>query len=310
MRRGGQDRRKGVLVRPPEGQSEFDSELQLLRAENAALKMEVDHLRRRDDHVNRAMAEIDEELRLAARLQRDFLPRSFPTIGSARFSTLFRPAGYVSGDLYDVQQLDEEHIGFYVGDAVGHGMPAALLTMFMRHSLKLKEVGRTSYRILNPSETLDRLNSAMLDQDLGSSTFATAVCGVVNAFTGKYVIASAGHPAPMVVPGRPDEDVRFIPAEGTLLGIAADPGFVDQAGTLLPGERLVLYTDGVEVVFPTAIRSAGQREFDDTRWRAELLSAREGHAQDMIDALANAMDGQPGSLSPGDDLTVMVLEMD
>ena len=56
------------------------------------------------------------------------------------FHTLFRPAGYVSGDLYDVARLDERRIGFYVADAVGHGMPAALLTMFIKHALVTKEV--------------------------------------------------------------------------------------------------------------------------------------------------------------------------
>ena len=49
-----------------------------------------------------------------------------------QFHTLFRPASHVSGDLYDVMRLDEDHIGFYMADAVGHGMPAALLTMFIK----------------------------------------------------------------------------------------------------------------------------------------------------------------------------------
>ncbi len=287
---------------------EEQSELELLRAENAALNMEVDHLRRRDDHVNRAMAEIDEELRLAARLQRDFLPKTLPTVGGVRFSTLFRPAGYVSGDLYDVSQLDEDHVGFYVADAVGHGMPAALLTMFMRHSLQTKEILRNSYRLLKPSETLERLNSAMLDQDLSNSTFATAVCGIINAKTGELMLASAGHPEPLLIPGDGSE-ARHLVVEGPLLGIAPEPGFVDYVGKLSPGDRLVLYSDGVEVVFPTSIATAAKRNFDDARWKRELLSARAGSAQEMIDSLATAMDGHAGSLNPGDDVTMLVIEM-
>ncbi|HMO27101.1 MAG TPA: hypothetical protein PKB10_12620, partial [Tepidisphaeraceae bacterium] len=99
------------------------------------LQQEVDLLHRRDESLNGYMQKLDEEMRLAARLQFDFLPKKIPQLGNVQIHTLFRPAGYVSGDLYDVMRLDETHIGFYVADAVGHGMPAALLTMFMKNAL-------------------------------------------------------------------------------------------------------------------------------------------------------------------------------
>ena len=72
---------------------------------------------------------LDEELRLAARIQCEFLPQEFPTMAGVGFDVLYRPAGYVSGDTYDVQQIDDRLVAFYVADAVGHGVPAALLTM-------------------------------------------------------------------------------------------------------------------------------------------------------------------------------------
>ena len=78
------------------------------------------------------MTRLDEELRLAAKLQQDFLPKQLPQVGPIHFHSLFRPAGYVSGDLYDVMRLDEKRVGFFPVDAVGHGMPAALLTMFIK----------------------------------------------------------------------------------------------------------------------------------------------------------------------------------
>src|SRR5277367_1401228 len=104
------------LERLREGEAQLQSELN-------SLKQEINFLHRRDETLNFYMHRLDEELRLAARLQQDFLPKSLPQIGSIHFHTLFRPAGYVSGDLYDVTRLDEAHVGFYMADAVGHGMP-------------------------------------------------------------------------------------------------------------------------------------------------------------------------------------------
>jgi len=68
---------------------------------------------------------VDQELRLDSRLQRDFLPKQLPTVGDIRFHVLYRPATWVCGDVYDVQRLDERFIGFYLADAVGHGVAAA-----------------------------------------------------------------------------------------------------------------------------------------------------------------------------------------
>ncbi len=154
---------------------------------------------RRDETLNFYMHRLDEELRLAARLQQDFLPKTLPQIGPIHFHTLYRPAGYVSGDLYDVARLDETHVCFYMADAVGHGMPAALLTMFIKNALVTKQITPGGYRLLDPGETLERLNASLVDQNLTHATFATAVYGTVNASTLVCRYAGAGHPPPLLM---------------------------------------------------------------------------------------------------------------
>lgn len=287
---------------------ELLAQLEELSAENAMLRAEVHHLRRRDDTVNYTMNRIDEELRLAAKLQRDFMPKQLPALGRVRFHSLFRPAGYVSGDLYDVTRLDERHVGFYMADAVGHGMPAALLTMFMRQALQTREVTKNAYRLLRPSETLARLNAAMVGQGLSESTFATAVCGMIHSETGAVMVATAGHPRPLLLPasGPPSE----LETDGSLLGIFPDEKYTDVSLVLKPGDRLVLYTDGVEVAFPqNTADDDGQTHFDADRWREVLMSLRGESAEAMLRGLSSAIDQQSGSLSPGDDLTLILVEM-
>src|SRR5687767_9061625 len=132
----------------------LERHLDKAQAEIDGLRAEVSVLRRRDETLKFYMHRLDEELRLAARLQQDFLPKNLPQVGNVRFHTLYRPAGYVSGDLYDVMRLDERNVGFYMADAVGHGMPAALLTMFLKNALVTKDISPAGYRLLSPAQTM------------------------------------------------------------------------------------------------------------------------------------------------------------
>src|SRR3954470_15361621 len=159
----------------------LDQHLDTLQREIIQLREEINLLRRRDETLNFYMHRMDEEMRLAARLQQDFLPKALPQIGTVHFHTLFRPAGYVSGDLYDVMRLDESHVGFYMADAVGHGMPAALLTMFIKNALVTKHITPEGYRLLEPGQTMAKLNDVLVGQNLSYATFATALYGLINA---------------------------------------------------------------------------------------------------------------------------------
>ncbi len=138
--------------------------IERMQTEIDALRGELDQHHRRDRALHGQMDRLDEEMRLAARLQRDFLPKTLPEVGRVRFRALFRPAGYVSGDLYDVQRLDEDHVGFYLADAVGHGMPAALLTMFLKRALTTKEITPGGYRLLDTQFVTGHLETFGVDE--------------------------------------------------------------------------------------------------------------------------------------------------
>ena len=274
-----------------------------LQAELRQLHAEVALLRRRDDTVNHAIQQIDEEQRLAARLQRDFLPHHLPSIPGYNFSTLFRPASYVSGDLFDVARLDEHHFYFYLVDAVGHGMPAALLTMFLKQALRTKEITGHSYRIIPPGEALGKLNSLLVEQELSQATFATALYGVVDTRTNTVTFSSAGHPSPLRIKGDGSQDL--IVADGGLLGIFPDEAFPETTFTLDPGDRLLLYTDGVEVCFS----DDGGESFDTERWRQVLRQYHQLPPDDLLITFAREIDGQIGSLSSKDDLTMLLINV-
>jgi len=264
------------------------------------MAQEINLLRRRDDTLNTYMARLDEELRLAGRIQQDFLPKSLPQIGRARFHTLFRPAGYVSGDLFDVVRLDNRHVGFWIADAVGHGMPAALLTMFIKHGMITRDFTASGMTLLTPGQTLGRLNAALVEQNLTQATFATAIYGIVDTQTLEVQIARAGHPSPLRITA--DGHMIDLPGSGGLLGIFPDETYETTRTTLEPGQRLLFYSDGVELTFGSGAPS------ETDHWRTELQSRVHLPSADLINDLTAYLDNQQGSLAPKDDLTLIILE--
>ena len=185
-----------------------------------------------------------DELQMASRLQRDFLPHKLPRLANARFSAIYQPVSFVSGDIYDVMRLDETHVGFYVADAVGHGLPAALLTMFIKKALQTKKITGNNYEIISPEVVLAQLNSDLAQQKLSMCEFCTAAYCVLNTQTLELQIARAGHPEPVLV--HKDSSVELIKPQGPLLGIIENAEFELQTIQLSPGDRFMLYSDGLE----------------------------------------------------------------
>ena len=277
----------------------FDAQIDGLTGTIARLCGELEQLRRRDEMVTDAMNRLDEEQRLAARLQRDFLPKRLPDAGGVQFHTLYRPAGYVSGDLYDVMRLDEQHIGFYVADAVGHGMPAALLTMFMKNALVTKEIGNGTYRLLEPAQTIAKLNNSLCSQHLSHATFATAAYGLINANTLELAFSTGGHPNPMLLR---NGQLHELKNDGALLGIFEDEPFHNCRVQLEHGDRVFCYTDGIEGAFTDGTP-------DPDRWRVEIAARHALPTAEILQSIADHLDGGTGSLLPKDDLTIVAMDI-
>ena len=258
------------------------------------LQRENHILRRYDSGLNSQMTQLDEEMRLAARLQVDFLPRTLPRLGKVSFDVFFRPASYVSGDIYDVMQLDEEHVGFFVADAVGHGMPAALLTIFLKQTLQTKIITRDGYRLVLPNEALSHLNNELISQQLSMCQFVTMVYGILNTKTLQLQWAKAGHPLPLKF--NTNGTTEELQLEGALLGVFPDEQFELQTVQLTLGDSILMYSDGFESAFPAP-----------DRYRHEFNKLAGTNPKARFTAMTANLDYQEGSLHQRDDLTAVLM---
>jgi len=242
-----------------------------------------------------------EQLRLAGLVQQDFLPTQLPNTDEVQWATVFLPAEWVSGDIYNVVRIDEQHIGFYVADVVGHGMPAALLTIFLKQALVMRETYESNYRIFPPAEVIKNLNLRMAAQKLSGYQFATCCYCLLNIKTLQLTYARAGHPYPILI--RAGQQPEQLEIRGSLLGIFEQAEYTQQTTQLQPGDKLLLYSDGAEPSIGCFDDQAG------FGFSGEFCEIKDLSVVEMMDKLDSLMQNQQIEPSEVDDITIVGLEI-
>jgi len=261
------------------------------------LAREIELADRCQGGMRREMDRLHEELHLAANIQREFTSSPIPVLAGLEIGVLFRPVNFVSGDIFDVRDLGDGRAAFFIADAVGHGVPAALLTMVLTNSL----ITGDGVSEFSPADVLARLNRKMCASCFGSGRFATAAYGVIDSRSRTVTVAGAGHPMPVVL-GR--SGVREIETSGPLLGVFGEAEFDQATFALEPDDTLLLYTDGLETLFPWKQRGgpkATRGEFLNSLVNGDAVSPR------LLDELQTLLDAQSGSLHQADDVTALCI---
>jgi sigma-B regulation protein RsbU (phosphoserine phosphatase) len=268
------------------------------------MRMIVGRLRDRAEMIVRSQRQqlrleaLQKELDAAQAIQLSMLPpvpaacRGYPALDA---QALMEPAREVGGDFYDVVALDAQRVLLAVGDVSGKGMPAAL---FMVRSITLL---RTAALREDPADDLlGRLNSLLCDNN-PSELFTTAFLAVVDAATGRLTCYNGGHPLPLLSrAGGPFAPVVL--PRGLVVGIVDGVSFPAAAVQLAPGDRLVVYTDGV-----TEAEDPAGRLFGEERLRAALDACPRPDATGLVEAVRAAVRDFAGTASQSDDITLLAL---
>ena len=179
---------------------------------------------------------IEQELRVAHRIQQEHLPETLPKLDGWRIATHYGPAREVGGDFYDFLELSNGRLGLVVGDATGHGMPTALVMATTRGMLRA--VVRSSE---SPGEVLARVNEALV-ADIPPSTFVTCFYGVLDPESGRLRYANAGHNLPCRRRNGQAEELR---ARGMPLGLMPGMAYEEKEAVLEAGDSALFYSDGL-----------------------------------------------------------------
>jgi sigma-B regulation protein RsbU (phosphoserine phosphatase) len=254
-------------------------------------------LHRISSRLQQAYQQIDLEIDLAQRIQRGCLPRDLPNVSGVRFAVHHVPCGRIGGEFYDVFRLDERHVGFYVADAMSHGVPAGLLSVLIRNGLHLKEVRGRKYQLVAPGDVLQRLNRGLIEQQLSENPFITMAYALLNHEEGILQFARAGQPCPLLIPRRGES--RYLQVEGSFLGVY-DTQFATAVHPLRSGDKLLLFSDGVDAA----------QFSDNSAGNASVLACTARHRdlpiQEFIELLGRDLFSQGGRT---DDLTLLGVEL-
>jgi len=217
-----------------------------------------------------------QELQQAREIQQSLLPKEIPQIPGFDIDGAWEPARVVGGDYFDVIRLSRTRLGICIADVVGKSVSAALLMANVQASVRAFSTDSTS-----PSELCRRVNS-VLCPSIGVGKFVTLFYGILDAEQRTFRYANAGHLLPILM--RAGGEVSELENGGAALGVFPAWKYEDSFLRLEPGDRLLLFTDGItEAGLPGADEFGPQRVIASVR-KCRSQSAREFTASVLADA--------------------------
>jgi phosphoserine phosphatase RsbU/P len=259
-------------------------------------------LRDSRNRLEQAYDQIQTDLKAAARVQRQMLPTSDRPVLPLHAEWMFLPAAQVSGDNFNFFELTANLIGFYHLDVSGHGIPAALLSASLSRSLVPGGGPGVAVKadFLDPARFLADLNRQLGSPDGEVEKYATIAYGTIDKRSGEVEIALAGHPHPIVL--RHCGKIEYLTAGGLPVGMFPEVTYEPQRLRLDPGDRLILYSDGV-----TECENVGGDAFGEAQLEAIAISSTCASAPQLTEAIGASLREWRGPGDFEDDISVLVL---
>lgn len=238
---------------------------------------------------------LEHELELARTVQQNMLPHQFPRVAGVEFYARNKPAREVGGDFYDVFLLDAARLGIVIADVSDKGMPAALF-MALTRSLVRAEAQREPA----PEVVLRRVHR-LLCEVAEPTQFVTLFYGVLELQANLLTYVRAGHDYPMLLHCG---EVSLLQAPGTIIGLLDDSEVIltPRQINLKPGDRLILYTDGMTDAMNGQEEHIGREQLEQV-----VLQHSSAPLETMGDALFQAVADHQGSAQPFDDMTLLIV---
>jgi len=242
----------------------------------------------------KTLTKMQEELRFAARIQNELLPKSAPSIPGYEIAGRYIPAQEVGGDYYDFIPIDDHRLAFCLGDVSGKGLPASLLMANLQATLRGQTLTTSSAKTC-----LERSNQ-LLFQSTNPEKFATLFYAVLDTQNHQIHFSNAGHENPYLWSGK--TGARRLTTGGIPLGMLPEFGFEEESISLDEDSTLVVYSDGVSEAM-----NAEEEQFGDDRIASVLEQHKHASASEIIDQLVAAVKKYAAGHPQSDDITVVVM---
>ena len=248
-----------------------------------------------------------EALNTAGNIQRSLLPKKPHFINNkVDFAWKFKPCDAIGGDIFNFIPLDADHIGIFIVDIAGHGLPSAMISFLVyqildAHTGILVDHTSSPPKILDPVDVLDILNN-----EFPLSRFErhfTIIYAVLDTASNTLTYSNAGHCAPLIIMPR-ENDLRSLAVSGTVIGVKGFP-FKQETVTLSPGDKVVFFSDGVIETWNTSNDIYGEERLCQTLWDLRYASM-DDIVQGVYTELMRFADSQPTA----DDISILAFKIE
>ena len=248
--------------------------------------------------LNNELTLIKRDIQIAHEIQNSILPREIPEIDGVSLAIRYEPMTELGGDFYDVRMVGPGTVGVLLADVSGHGIPAAFICAMLKvaYSFHGESAG-------DPSALMKNISRTMINYVGGQFITACYACIDLSAKTFRH--ASAGHWPPLI--WRESEQKMIAESENRMpIGWSVEPEYPTVEAKIFPGDRIVLYTDGV-----IEARNSEGAMFGEQRFHDIIRSHPAGDSRGLLDLVMEKVgvwtSGKPVE-GPGDDVTLIVLD--
>jgi serine phosphatase RsbU (regulator of sigma subunit) len=239
------------------------------------------------------------ELNVATQIQSGMLPTIFPAFPERDEFDIYAamlPAKEVGGDFYDFFLINDKTLGIVIADVSGKGVPAALFMVIAKTLLKNNaQYGKS------PSEVFESVNNLLCDNN-EADMFVTCFMGFLDIESGKFTYVNAGHNPPLIMES--GKSFEYLPTKrGFVLAGMSDITYTESSITLMPGDELFLYTDGV-----TEAQNKAGELFTEARLLETADRLKDLPLNDFTHAMKKELDGFADGAEQADDITMLILK--
>lgn len=251
-----------------------DDDLAVLQVLTSQVAIIIEKQRLQEQVVEKKR--IEAQIEIARQVQLQLLPDHDPQFDNFDVSAYIFPAEEVSGDYYDWVKMFDDQIGIVVADAVGKGIPAALLMSFLRASLRAGvQVGYA------PHIAMSKVNNLLWDS-VEDHQFITAIYGILDTTNRTFVYSNAGHNPPLLI--KANGEYRFVEYGDTPLGMFLDARYHQHFIRFEESQVMVIYTDGI-----TEAANEKGEEYGEDRFAKSVLACIDLPAKEMIDYIRKSV---------------------
>jgi sigma-B regulation protein RsbU (phosphoserine phosphatase) len=245
---------------------------------------------------NRVM---EEQLEVAKEIQEGLNPMNFYNTKGVQIKGYTRAAKGVGGDYFDFLEVDDNRVGALISDVSGKGIPASLVMVMIR--TVFVSAARRDARTIQCSKVVSAINDS-LSADFAIDKFATLFFMIYDRSTQKLSFSNAGH-GPLFCYRASKKACSLTKIDGMPIGVMEDVEYQQTMVPFLPGDIIVLYTDGI-----TEMRNKDKDEYGRLRLQKLVIENSDLDANELVEIIVNDVDNFRGEVNPHDDMTTLVMK--